>query len=147
VLRTLLCVSPTEIEQVRRTWSRAMQAPDRFEAAVAERLDGPPPRRRSQARWIVASVSRLSHVLDHPTRFATEAEAELARRSPVTIDELAVERDALMTTLRAEVGELGPARERAWALAFGLFEEIVVERCLDPFGCRDLGGLTPEDQR
>ncbi len=63
---------------------------------------------------------------------------------PLTMDDLAVERDALFGALAA-VGEPMTAgdQRRAWEMAIELFAEIVTSVCLDPFGTIDDRGSTP----
>jgi hypothetical protein len=52
---------------------------------------------------------------------------------PVSTDELAQDRDALLGAIADLQGPLDAAHKRAWTLAIGLFAEIVSSVCLDPF--------------
>jgi hypothetical protein len=126
-------VSPDEIDEVTRSWRRAMEDPQALRNAIAARLAGPPAFRAERAGWIVRAVSSLGPVLSRPTTFAPAAAELIALRFPVTLDELAVERDALLGGLAECCGPPSPAAERAWDLAFGLFAEIVCATGLDPF--------------
>jgi hypothetical protein len=128
-------VSPEQIGVVTRTWDRAGQEPDRLHAAVARRLPGPAAGER--ARWVVDAVGRLSSALDRPTALPPAAAAVIARRAPVTLAELAVDRDACLGALRSLTADFGPAEEEAWDAAFQLFQELVGPLCLDPFGTRE----------
>jgi len=127
-------VSPEQIGVVARTWDRAGSQPDRLQAAVAGRLPGPGAGER--ARWVVDAVGRLSSALDRPTALPPAAAEVIARRGPVTLAELAVDRDACLAALRSLTAEFGPAEEDAWEAAFALFQELVGPLCLDPFGTR-----------
>jgi hypothetical protein len=128
-------VSPEQIGIVTRTWDRAGQQPDRLHAAVALRLPGPAAAER--ARWVVDAVSRLSSALDRPTALPPAAAAVIAQRAPVTLAELAVDRDACLEALRSLTADFGPAEEEAWDAAFQLLQELVSPLCLDPFGTRE----------
>jgi hypothetical protein len=128
-------MSPEQIGVVARTWGRAGQEPHRLQAAVADRLPGPAAADR--ARWVVDAVGRLSSSLDHPTALPPAAAAVIARRGPVTLAELAVDRDACLGALRSLTVDFGPVEEDAWEAAFSLFQELVTPLCLDPFGTRE----------
>lgn len=128
-------MSPDEIDAVADSWQRALAEPDRLRAAIGARLTGSAPFREERARWIVRSVSCLSPVLDHPTAFVPAAVVLIASRYPVTIEELAAERDALLGALEERSGPLTPGARRAWDLAVDLFAEIVASIGLDPFDC------------
>ncbi|HEX2577557.1 MAG TPA: class I SAM-dependent methyltransferase [Aquihabitans sp.] len=133
-------MSPEQVDIVKRTWQLANQEPDRLRAAIATRLPQHPEAGRQpdpRARWIADAVSRLSQVLDRPTTFGPAATAVIEARSPVTMADLAVDRDALVEALRGVLGGLADTEEQAWSAAFGIFSEIVAERCLDPFGAHD----------
>ena len=131
----MLAVSPEQIGVVARTWQSAGQEPERLHAAVAARLPGATAGER--ARWLVDAVGGLSAALDRPTALAPAAAAAIARRTPVTTAELAVDCDALIGALRSLTADFGPAEEDAWDAALQLFEELVGPLCLDPFGARD----------
>lgn len=131
----MLAVSPEQIGVVARTWAVAGQEPQRLHAAVAARLPGPAAGER--AGWLVDALGGLSTALDRPTALAPAAAAAIARRSPVTTAELAVDCDALLGALRSLTADFGPEEEEAWDAAFRLFEELVGPLCLDPFGTRD----------
>jgi hypothetical protein len=132
-------VSPEQIDAVARTWEDAGRNPDRLHAAIVDRLPRHPGDESApgdRARWIVDAVSRLSGALDHPTALGPAAATVIARRAPVTLAELAVDRDAVLGALRTVAGGLGPPEEEAWDAAFRLFAEVVADLCLDPFGAR-----------
>ena len=93
-----------EIDIVTSSWLRATSDPDRLQAAVVGRLPGSMPFRDVRAQWIVDAVTRLAPALDHPATFVPLAGDLLAARMPVTMDELALERDALFGAL-GDVGE------------------------------------------
>jgi hypothetical protein len=124
-----------EIDIVTSSWRRACSDPARLHAAIVDRLPGTLPFRVVRARWIVDAVTRLAPVLDRPATFVPLAGDLLAARMPLTVDELAVERDALFAAL-GDVGVPMSARDqrRAWEMAIGLFAEIVTSVCLEPFG-------------
>lgn len=124
-----------EIDIVASGWRRACSDPERLQAAIVDRLPGTLPFRIVRARWIVDAVTRLAPALDRPATFVPLAGDLLAARMPLTVDELAVERDALFGAL-GDVGEPMTARDqrRAWEMAIGLFAEIVTSVCLEPFG-------------
>ena len=128
-------MSPDDIDQVTRTWRAAMADEDVLTRSIGERLTGTVPFRAERARWIVRSVSSLAPVLDHPTAFGPTAVELIALRFPVTLDELAQERDALLGALAERCGPLAPDAAHSWDLAFELFAEIVCAIGLDPFGC------------
>jgi hypothetical protein len=128
-------MSPDDIDEVTRTWRAARADEALLVSAIAGRLQGTAAFRAGRAEWIVRSVSSLAPVLDHPTRFVPAAADLIALRFPVTLDELAVERDALLGALEERCGTLAPSTAHAWDLAFGLFVEIVCAIGLDPFGC------------
>jgi hypothetical protein len=128
-------MSPEQIAFVTAIWRTVTRDPQVLDNAIAERLPGPGSEPAARAVWIVRAVSRLSRVLDHPTRFAPMVADMVAERIPVTIDTLAADRDALLGALRQLVGPLGPDGEQAWSLAIGLFAEVVADLCLDPFAC------------
>lgn len=128
-------MSPEQIDVVARTWDRAGQQPDRLHAAVAGGL--PDPGAGERARWVVDAVGRLSSALDRPTALPPAAAEVIARRGPVTLAELAVDRDACLEALRHLTADFGPAEEDAWDAAFQLFQELVSPLCLDPFGTRE----------
>lgn len=130
-------MSPDDIDLVTRIWRAAMADEAHLRRAVGDRLRGPVAFRTDRAAWIVRSVSSLAPVLDHPTAFAPAAADLIALRFPVTLDELAEERDALLGALDERCGTLDPDAAHAWALAFELFAEIVCAIGLDPFGCSD----------
>jgi hypothetical protein len=136
-------VSPDDIDQVTGIWRTATADRDRLAGAVADRLTGTPAFRASRAEWILRSVSSLAPVLDHPAAFAPAAAELIAPRFPVTLDELAVERDALLGALEEICGALTPEAAHAWDLAFGIFAEIVCSIGLDPFGCSGNGPQLP----
>ena len=124
-----------EIDIVASSWCRARSDPDRLLAAIVERLPGRLPFRVARAQWIVDAVTRLAPALGRPATFAPLAGDLLEARMPLTMDDLAVERDALFGALGA-VGEPMTAghHRRAWEMAIQLFSEIVTSVCLDPFG-------------
>ena len=129
-------MSPEQIGVVTRTWDQVGQQPERLHAAVAGRLPGPGAGER--ATWLVDAVGRLSSALDHPTALPPAAAEVIARRGPVTLAELAVDRDACLDALRTLTAHFGPAEEAAWEAAFALFQELVGPLCLDPFGTREM---------
>jgi hypothetical protein len=126
-------MSPEEIDLVVTGWRRATSDPHLLDQAIADRLPGSDEQRAGRATWIVRVVSQLSRVLDHPARFAPMVADMVAERVPVTIDELATDRDALLGALGELLGPLGGQGEQAWSLAVELFAEIVADLCLDPF--------------
>ena len=128
-------MSPDDIDQVTSIWMAASADRDQLAGAVADRLTGTPEFRAERAEWVLRSVSSLAPVLAHPAAFAPTAAELIAPRFPVTLDELAVERDALLGALEERCGTLTPDAAHAWDLAFGLFAEIVCSIGLDPFGC------------
>lgn len=131
-------VSPDDIALVHRTWRSALADMDQVHQAVAARLTGSASFRAERARWVLRAVSLLAPLLDRPTTFEPVAAELIANRYPVTLDELAVERDALLGALAEQVGGLTGSELRAWELAIGLFSEIVAAIGLDPFGCAPL---------
>lgn len=133
-----------QIDIVVSSWRRARSDPDLLHAAIVDRLPGPSGFRDVRARWIVDAVNRLAPALGRPATFIPLASDLLAARIPLTLDELAVERNALFAAL-ADVGEPMNKRDqrRAWEMAIGLFAEIVTSVCLDPFGPTDECGATP----
>ena len=126
-------MSPDDIDQVTTTWAQALTEPELLLAAVGDRLVGPAAFRRERAEWIARAVSGLSPVLDHPTSFVPAAIGLISMRFPVTAEELAVERDALLGALQERCGPLSPEAAHAWDLAIGLFGEIVCSIGMDPF--------------
>lgn len=126
-------MSPEEIAQVATTWQQAVADRDQLHRAIAERLVGSTAFRAERAGWIVCAVSCLSPVLDHPTAFVPAASELISARYPVTLDELAGERDALFGALAERCGPLAPGAARAWERAIELFAEIVCSIGLDPF--------------
>ena len=128
-------MNPEQIALVVATWRAATADPQTLDEAIADRLPGTGDERARRALWIVRVVSRLSAVLDHPTRFAPTVADLVAERVPVTMDELAADRDALLGALRQLLGPLGADGEQAWSLAICLFAEVVGDLCLDPFAC------------
>lgn len=104
--------------------------------AIADRLGGSLRCRVARAEWIADAVSLLSTVLHHPAVFTELAADVLASRVPVTTEELAEDREALMGALTELQGPLCPCERRAWDLAIDLFAEIVSGACLDPFDIR-----------
>ena len=128
-------MSPEQIARVVATWRTVTCDAQALDRAIAGRLPGNAAERTARAIWIVSAVSRLSQVLDHPARFAPTVADMVAERVPVTMDELAADRDALLGALRELLGPLGADGERAWSLAIGLFAEVVGDLCLDPFAC------------
>ena len=127
-------MSPEQIDVVASTWERAGQEPGRLRSAVADHLPGAGAAAR--ARWVVDAVDRLSSALDRPTALPPAAAEVIARRGPVTLAELAVDRDACLGALR-RLTVFGPVEEDAWDAAFQLFQELVGPLCLDPFGTRE----------
>ena len=130
-------MSPDDIDQVLDCWQRALTEPDLLHRAIADRLVGSPSFRSERAAWIVRSVSCLSPDLDHPTAFVPTAVVLIASRFPVTLDELAAERDALLGALEERCGPLSAETAQAWNLAIELFAEIVSSIGLDPFACAE----------
>jgi hypothetical protein len=126
-------MSPDDIDEVRTRWRAALTDADRLSRAIAERLDGSPPFRTARGRWIIDAVTSLSAVLDHPGAFAPMAIDLLARRSAVTVDQLADDRDALLGAIDEVCGPLDTTATRSWHLAIGLFAEILCSVGLDPF--------------
>lgn len=128
-----MTVSPDDIDQVTRTWQKALTDRDLLLQAIGDRLPGAPTFRAERSEWIVRSVSLLSPVLEHPTAFEPVAVDLISLRFPVTTDELSAEREALLAALRDRCS-LSPEAVRAWNLAIDLFGEIVCSIGLDPFG-------------
>ena len=128
-------MSPDEIDQVTCIWRSARADEALLADAIGERLVGTAEFRADRARWIVRSVSSLAPVLHHPTAFGPVAADLITLRFPVTLDELAQERDALLGALAERCGPLAPDAAHSWDLAFELFAEIVCAIGLDPFGC------------
>ena len=126
-------MSPDDISQVNRTWSLALTDLDALLEAVADRLPGSVTFRTQRAQWIVRAVTCLSPVLDHPTAFVPAAINLISVRFPVTTEELASERDALLGALDERCGPLTPETVQAWNLAIELFGEIVCSIGMDPF--------------
>lgn len=126
-------MSPDDIELVTGTWRHAVADREALVGAIAERLAGAEGFRTERAEWIVRAVSSLSPVLARPTAFAPVAIDLISLRYPVTSDELAVERDALLGAVAARCAPLGDDARRAWGLAIDLFGEIVCSMGLDPF--------------
>src|SRR4051794_23315816 len=89
-------MSPEDIAQVDRTWADALTDLDALLGAIADRLPGSATFRTQRAQWIVRAVTCLSPVLDHPTAFVPTAINLISVRFPVTTEELAAERDALL---------------------------------------------------
>ena len=114
-------------------WQRMSADPILLLVALTDRLPGSVRVRTVRAGWIADTVSRLADRLDHPASFVPEAAAVLAERMPVSMDQLAEDRDALLGALADVEGPLDPDHQRAWSLAIGLFAEIVSSVCLDPF--------------
>jgi hypothetical protein len=128
-------VNRDEIDVVSSSWRRARSDPDLLLAALVERLPDTLPFRHVRAQWIVDAVTRLAPALGRPATFVPLAGDLLEARMPLTMDDLAVERDALFGALAA-VGEPMTAgdQRRSWEMAIELFAEIVTSVCLDPFG-------------
>jgi hypothetical protein len=126
-------VSPEEIRTVAAGWQLVSSDPTLLIVALTDRLPGSVQVRTARARWIADTVSRLTSRLEHPASFVPEAASVLATRMPVSMDEMAEDRDALLGALVDLQGPLDPSSERAWSLAIGLFGEIVSSVCLDPF--------------
>jgi len=124
-----------EVDTVAASWRRARSDPDLLHAAIVERLPGMLPFRVVRAQWIVDAVTQLAPALDRPATFVPLAGDLLEARKPLTLDELAVDRDALFGALGA-IGEPMTAcdQRRAWEMAIELFAEIVTSVCLAPFG-------------
>ena len=152
-------MNPEQIDIVVGTWRDACCHHDRLHRALRDRL--PAPRRGStgdecdeqtaRAGWIIEAVSRLSPVIDRPTRFNAAAGDLIARRGRVTMSELGADQDALLGALDELLGGLTEEERRSWALALKLFEETVAATCLDPFGATPSASGAPgaidEDQR
>ena len=126
-------MSPDDIAQVTRTWQQALADRDLLLEGIGDRLPGAPTFRAERAEWIVRSVSLLSPVLCHPTAFVPAAVDLISLRFPLTMDELAAEREALLAALQ-ERCDLSPEAAQAWNRAIDLFGEIVCSIGLDPFG-------------
>jgi hypothetical protein len=130
-----------QIDLVRQGWIRASTEPDVLQAAILDRLPGTLRFRLDRAGWIIEAVTRLAPTLDRPATFIPLAGDLLALRVPVTMDELAIERKALLGALDDVVATpMSVAERAAWELAIGLFAEIVSSVCLDPFGARSTSG-------
>lgn len=126
-------MSPDQIALVRATWALALRDVDVLTTSVAEGLTATPEENAERARWAVGSITRLVVTLDRPTVFGRAARTELAQLPPFTLDGLGVVQRSVLDALRRLGGELPPAEERAWGLAFALFQELVAEHHLDPF--------------
>ncbi|WP_426574922.1 hypothetical protein [Aquihabitans sp. McL0605] len=98
--------------------------------------------RTERAEWIVEAVSSLSPVLDHPTVFVPAAIHLISMRFPLTMEELAAEREALLEALEERCGPLTMAAGHMWDLAIELFGEIACSIGLDPFGLPRAGHAT-----
>jgi len=133
-----------EIDIVASSWRRARSDPDLLLAALVERLPDSLPFRVVRAQWIVDAVTRLAPALGRPATFVPLAGDLLEARMPLTMDDLAVDRDALLGALGA-VGEPMTAgdQRRSWEMAIELFAEIVTSVCLDPFGTIDARESAP----
>lgn len=136
-------MSPDDIERVRKVWEAVLADRRNLAAAVAARLPGTADFRAGRASWIVRSVTELTQVLDRPTAFGPVAAELIALRFPVTLEELAGERDALLGALDECFG-LGADDQHSWCLAFGLFAEIVCAVGLAPFGCAPASAAPPD---
>src|SRR3954453_13802314 len=89
-------MSPEDIDEVRTRWRAALNEPDRLGRAITDRLNGSPQFRAIRSRWIIEAVTALSGILDHPGASAPMAAELLTQRSPVTTEQLASDRDALL---------------------------------------------------
>ena len=114
-------------------WHQISADPIVLLVALTDRLPGSVRVRASRAEWIADTVSRLTDRLNRPASFMPVAAAVLSERMPVSTDELAQDRDALLGAIADMQGPLDAAHTRAWTLAIGLFAEIVSSVCLDPF--------------
>jgi hypothetical protein len=128
-------MSPEQITAVVNSWDRALAEPA-LHTEIAQRLDGDEDHRHNRAAWIIKAVTQLAHALDRPGLFETLAEGALAQRLPVSVDELAADREALLGALTTINGPSDSASERSWSLAIQLFAEIVASTSLNPFGFR-----------
>ena len=133
-------MSPDDIDEVRTRWGAALTDTERLCGAITERLNGSLQFRTIRARWIVAAVTGLAAVLDHPAAFAPMAVGLLAQRTAVTIDQLADDRDALLGAIDALCGPLDATATRSWQLAIGLFAEMLSTVGLKPFDAPGDGG-------
>ena len=126
-------MSPDDIDEVRTRWRAALSEPDWLDGAITDRLSGPPHVRMIRSRWIIEAVTALSGILDHPRAFAPMAAELLTQRGPVTIEQLAIDRDALLGAVDEVCGPLDERTLRSWQLAIGLFDEIISSVGLNPF--------------
>ena len=134
-------MNPEQIDIVVGTWRDACCHHDVLQRALRDRLPAPRPgstcdecdEPTARARWIIEAVSRLSPVIDRPTRYNAAVGDLIARRGPVTMSELGADQAALLGALDELLGGLSDEERRSWELALKLFEETVAAACLDPF--------------
>jgi hypothetical protein len=125
----------SQIGTVTSSWERSTEESGLLLAAIVERLTGSLGSRARRARWIIEAVTLLAPNLDRPARFSAIAGDLLRERIPVTVQELEVDRAALLGAVDAlAVPELGDDARAAWQMAINLFAAIVESVCLDPFG-------------
>lgn len=117
---------------MRDTWSLATPRAAALRARMCAAL-GADDRAMWRTDWLLGAVAHLVLVLDRPAALVTEGRAEITRRLPVTLAELAEDRDALLAALDQLVGPLQPGQRRAWMLATDLFAEIVGDLVIDHF--------------
>jgi hypothetical protein len=129
-------VTPEQISAVTASWFAANRDALLFELLLTAGLPGRWVERKARARWIVRATDRLVPVLDRPATFATGVAELVAERPTVTLADLGAEREAVLGALDICASGLYVETLCAWSCAFDLFEEVVIEHCLDPFGRR-----------
>lgn len=124
-------MTPEQISLVVRRWTSLGRRREVLGWAVATHLRGTDPMGR--AAWLIQAVDRLHPLLETPARFALVAGDLVGRRAPVTADELAADRDALLAGLEDVAGPLSEEETAAWRQACDLVAECLTALALAPF--------------
>jgi hypothetical protein len=125
-------MTPDQIDTVVSMWHTARRD-SRLLESIAAGFPPTDPEASRHADWVVRAVTRLAPMLDRPTSFAPAAAALALERAPLGLDELAADRDALLSGLAVVLGPLQPEELQAWQLAIELFAEIIADLAFEPF--------------
>jgi hypothetical protein len=131
-------MNPTEIALVRSSWMAARTSNGAFTSLVEAALTGHEPalgehERERRLMWMISAIDALMPFLDRPTSFVSSSRELIQTRMPVTLAELAVDRDSLVLGLQQFAGEFDQPTEHAWRSATDLFGEIIGDLVLQPF--------------